>query len=201
MSELEYSVEARNVLDKFFAVDTLVYVEGDDDIVFWELLFDHFSEIDVKVEDAGGKKQLEARLAEISSGAGDFLIAMDSDYDLLQEHSDHPQVLRTFGYSMENTVVSEVTLQRLVRHIAKVPSLSFPLMSAQEWLSDLESATEPLILADIVNRTEGIGQTVISKNCDRFLTSRRSSSICPRKVESHLQELSIPAKPDVEDKY
>lgn len=34
MADLEYSIEARNILNVFYGVERVVYVEGEDDIAF-----------------------------------------------------------------------------------------------------------------------------------------------------------------------
>ncbi len=39
MDEFHYSSEAENILNRFYQAEIMVYVEGDDDICFWETYF------------------------------------------------------------------------------------------------------------------------------------------------------------------
>jgi hypothetical protein len=98
MVDFSYSTEAKNVLNKFYRVEKILYVEGDDDIPFWECVFDKLSPFSVKVKEAGGKSEAKKYAAEIVTGAADYLVAMDADYDKLFFQDDHPNVIYTYGY-------------------------------------------------------------------------------------------------------
>ncbi|EGA69570.1 hypothetical protein VISI1226_13648 [Vibrio sinaloensis DSM 21326] len=37
-----YSAEAENIINEFHSVDVMVYVEGVDDIPFWDFIFEKF---------------------------------------------------------------------------------------------------------------------------------------------------------------
>ena len=39
MDDLVYSADALNVIDDFYGVSTIVYVEGNDDEIFWKKIF------------------------------------------------------------------------------------------------------------------------------------------------------------------
>ncbi len=58
MAKLEYSVGAKNVLTRFYRVDKMLYVEGDDDVPFWEFMFEKFADFNVEVQEVGGKEEL-----------------------------------------------------------------------------------------------------------------------------------------------
>ncbi len=200
MTELVYSLEARNILNRFHSVDKIVYVEGEDDIRFWELLFEKLTEIKVRVEESGGKNNLRSRMEEIKNGTANFFVAIDSDFDVIMELDQHPQVLRTFGYSMENTIVSDAVLQRLICSVAKTSKHLVPIADCAHWLEELDSTIQPLVLADAANRIKCLGKAVIGDNCDRFLKSEKSSNLCSEKITSHLASLSIDIEKDIEDR-
>ncbi|BCV44151.1 DUF4435 domain-containing protein [Shewanella algae] len=197
MAELEYSIDARNILNQFYGVENIVYVEGEDDIAFWEYLFEKLSDIKIKAEEVGGKDKLQARIEEIKEGSASFLVAMDSDFDWLLEVESHPQIFSTFGYSMENTMISDSSLQRFISRVAKVSKHQVEKGKCQEWLSDIEVGVLSLVLADAVNRQEGLGLAVVSNNCDRFLVSKNSCNLSSQKITSHLETLGI----NVEDEF
>ena len=68
MADLTYSADAHNVLSKFYNADKMVYVEGDDDVLFWEFIFNKFSNFKVKVQGVGGKPELEKYIKRICDG-------------------------------------------------------------------------------------------------------------------------------------
>lgn len=53
MPSLDYSLEALNLLNAFHQVDKVVYVEGQDDVPFWEFLFKKFTNLNIYIEDVG----------------------------------------------------------------------------------------------------------------------------------------------------
>ena len=63
MSDIQYSTDALNVLSDFYGVDTLVYVEGDDDVIFWQAIFEKFASRSVRFESVGGDAALAKRIA------------------------------------------------------------------------------------------------------------------------------------------
>lgn len=45
MGELSYSNEANNLLNRFYGVEKILYVEGDDDIPFWEIILKSYPQL------------------------------------------------------------------------------------------------------------------------------------------------------------
>lgn len=191
MADLEYSIEARNILNVFYGVERVVYVEGEDDIAFWEFLFDKLANINVKAEEAGGKEKLKSRIDEIKNGAGSFFVATDSDFDWLKNEEPHPQIYSTFGYSIENSMISDESLQRLISRVAKVSRHQVNKEKCRAWLSSIDAEVQSLVLADAANRAQGRGLIVVSDNCDRFLVSRNSSQLSGQKIVTYLRNLDI----------
>lgn len=201
MAELEYSTDARNILNLFYGVENVVYVEGDDDIVFWEHLFEKMAGIRVKAEEAGGKDKLQARIKEIREDSAKFFVAMDTDFDWLMDIEPHPQILSTFGYSMENTIISDSSLQSLISRVAKISKHQVDRERCQAWLSNLETEVASLVLADAVNRQQDLGHTLVLNNCDRFLVSRKSCNISSQKITSHLEKIGINVSDDFREVF
>ena len=173
MDSFEYSTEARNVLNRFYSVDKILYVEGEDDVIFWEVVFNAVGGPSVKIQEAGGKPQLYDRMEEVRSGVGDYLVAVDADFDCFEQIEECRRIIRTYGYSIENTIVTGQIINRLVCSVAKVPRRSFPLEICVDWLKRIEMDLQSLIIFDIINRVDGLGNVVVVDNCDRFMKGRR----------------------------
>lgn len=186
MADLQYSLEARNVLNRFHKVEKILYVEGDDDIPFWEIIINSIGSYSYKIEESGGKPQLEERMAEIESGNADFLVAIDSDFDDFNKIRKSPKIIKTFGYSIENTMISDAVLHRAVCNISKISKKIFSIEECRAWLATVNSTIGSLVYFDIKNRLDGHGVSVIGDNCDRFMTSKKSCVICDVKVGDHI---------------
>ncbi len=110
MASLEHSVEAKNVTNKFYQVDKMIYVEGQDDIIFWDIILKEFAQFTFKIEKAGGKEELEKYIEEIKSGVASYFVARDSDYDEILGFDEVKGVIRTYGHSIENTIGTSAKL-------------------------------------------------------------------------------------------
>ncbi|MEZ0121384.1 MAG: DUF4435 domain-containing protein [Candidatus Reddybacter sp.] len=191
MGELDYSIDAKNIINKFHRVEKLVYVEGDDDIVFWEHLFEIFTEITVEVEAVGGKPELKKYAGSIFSGEGEFLVAMDSDYDDITGFDHHPNILKTYGYAIENTLVTKESVCKILKNICKLPNKEVPFDLCHEWLESLDKKIRPFVLFDLVSTLEQNGVCVLPRASDQFMTSKKSCEICPDAIKKYLDELPV----------
>ena len=73
---LEYSNEALSSKGLFYNKTITVYVEGKDDPLFWDKLFD-LAEISAHIEDVGGKEELEKLFNKIIRGIEQSEIPLD----------------------------------------------------------------------------------------------------------------------------
>ncbi|MEM6254876.1 MAG: DUF4435 domain-containing protein [Cyanobacteria bacterium P01_D01_bin.156] len=192
MSNLIYSGEARNVLNLFHRVEKMLYVEGDDDILFWEFVFQKLSRFSVRIEEVGGKEEIKKYIDEVISGQANYLIAIDSDFDkLISRQYHHTNIISTFGYSIENTIITNSVINKLLRTVCRVQDRDIPENLSQEWLYELEKKVSPLILYAIINDEEKLGHAVIPSNSDRFMKSKNSCELCEQKINSYLDNLPI----------
>lgn len=186
MANLQYSLGARNVLNRFHSVEKMIYVEGDDDIPFWEIVINSIGEFSYKIEESGGKPQLSDRILEIQGGGADFLVAIDSDFDDFLSGRLNAKIIKTFGYSIENSIVSDVVLHKAVCNISKISKKSFSVDECKEWVELIDDAISKLVLYDISNRVDSHGVAVIGENCDRFMISKKSCALCGDKINEHI---------------
>lgn len=191
MADLEYSVEASNILNKFHSVDVMLYVEGVDDIPFWEFVFEKLSDITVKVQQVGGKPNLEKYANEVFEGKLNSIVAMDSDFSVFDDGIIHPNILRTFGYSIENTMINDNSIQDVIRSIGRIPRKDIPIEICSDWLNDVASKVEYLVAYDVENHVRGHGISVVGDNCSRFIKGKSSPVICPVKVSAYIDAIGF----------
>lgn len=191
MSDFEYSVEARNVLNRFYNVDNVVYVEGEDDISFWEIIFDKLAGIRVEIKVVGGKNELIKLAKPVFEGCAEYLVAMDSDFDCFKDLERHPNVIRTMGYSIENTLVTNQSLAKLVKFLARVPNGGVPLGPISDWLEVFGERAKRLIFLDVVNEVEGYGVDLGLDNSEKFMVSKKSCDLCAMKVEEYIKNSPV----------
>lgn len=200
MAKLEYSVEAKNVIAKFYRVDKMLYVEGDDDVPFWEFIFERFKAINVEIRQVGGKEELFKYIEQISLGQLDAIVAMDRDFGPFDgTEVDHGLIVKTAGYSIENTLISAKVLMKVARKAGRLPAKDATLEECQTWLEDFYYRCSDLLISDLVDQIEGKKVGVLGDNCDRFLESKQSDKICQQKVEKYLKDLGLETNPALSD--
>lgn len=185
MADLEYSVDALNVKSAFYRAKTLVYVEGDDDVLFWHEVFSRVPDAHVEVEAAGGSDEIDKYIAKIAAGQLDAIAARDADLlSFVGGMISNPRVLYTPGYSIENSLYTADALVHLTRLWCKTTKIT--LEECEQWLSDLATAVAPLLHLDLANRMTGGGASTIGDNCTRFMTGQASATPCKTKIAAHL---------------
>ncbi|PLW83642.1 hypothetical protein CWI75_04645 [Kineobactrum sediminis] len=191
MDDFDYSVEARNVLNKFYGVDRLVYVEGGDDIPFWEIVFEKLADFSVEFESVGGKSELIKLAQAIEHDEADYLLAMDSDYDSILKSEVNPSIIRTYGYSIENTLIGTETICKSLKTLLRLPAKETPHDICQQWMFSIENDVRKLVACDIINHADGLGLSVIPDTSDRFMKSKSSCDLCEMKIEEFINELDL----------
>lgn len=191
MASLENSDAAKRVMHFFHQSEYIVYVEGDDDVVFWEYLFDKFFSHTVFVKPVGGKEQLEPYIKSVVNGSiGDF-VAMDSDFSKIEDGHIHYNVIKTPGYSIENTLISSETLREVVINLGKVSRHDIAVDDCLDWLISFFEKIHDLIFYDIDNHLNQRGAKVIGDSCKRFLKSEEDIFLCERKISQFLSRVGF----------
>lgn len=200
MAELSYSNDAENVLNKFYGVDIMVYVEGIDDVPFWEFIFHKFADYSVEINDVGGVPEVEKYITKIEAGEIKAVVACDADFSYTGRFSTHQNVLRSYGYSIENSMICHDTLKKLIRSIGRVPMKKIDDDNISHWFQALAGSTKDLVIQDIANHIMGEGKSVAGDNCSRFMKSSKSAEVCPSKVEQHLANINLKMSKRLENK-
>lgn len=195
MPNLSYSDDALNVLSDFYGVSHMLFVEGDDDVVFWEMILDIFDVRGFKVKAVDGKEEVEKYIAKIEGGLLDSWIAKDSDYSMIAGNSASDKVLVTYGHSIENSILNIKSVFKAIRSLGRVSISQVKEKDIKEWLDEFLDSFDKLIVADVVNDINGLGVRILGNNCTRFMTSEKSHNPCIRKIEG---QLSGPVRATVE---
>jgi Protein of unknown function (DUF4435) len=189
VADLIYSTEALNAKSAFYRAKAMVYVEGDEDVLFWDELFSKVPEFSVVVESVGGSGELDKYITRIEAGELDAIAARDADFLRYQGLiAKTARVIYTFGYSMENSVYTADIVHHVARSWCKSPALT----NAQcaQWLNELGTAFAPLIELDVANAIGNSGAAVLADNCTRFMTGQASAKPCPNRITIHATEVA-----------
>lgn len=161
--------------DIFYKGEYLVYVEGDDDKLFWSFFFpEKINHYKCKLKPVGGfpelKKYIEILLKEKNCK---FAIATDSDYRKLQgKLYKHPKVLETETHSIENIILLSYSICQIIRCRSK--EIEYPIDKVEKWLDYFNQETKKLMILDFVIQRDNMGQKCLKDNCLQFLKSPKS---------------------------
>lgn len=195
MVDWEYSSDALNAKPAFSRVNTIIYVEGDDDILFWNEIFSRIPNFSFEIEPRGGSPELDKYIELIEKGELNAIAARDSDYLRFTANlSSSPKVVYTLGYSIENTLYIRPALHTLTKLWSKNPA--FPIKACESWLREFSSNFETLLAYDIANCKIAAGTKVLHDNCTQFMTGKNSPNPCSKKIQSRIESIQneIPAK-------
>ena len=179
MDSLEYSKEANEAKHIFYNKELTVFVEGKEDILFWSYLFD-MSDLNVLIEDVGGKIEIDKLIEDVIVSNAEFYIACDKDHsEFFEEKKEHEKIIRTFGYSIENSMYN---LKEIEKIITKLCKQKVDLMEELKiWRDEFSESAYELLVLDIANHKYGKGVSVFGDNCQPLLLSQKSHRICSEK--------------------
>ncbi|MCK0123893.1 DUF4435 domain-containing protein [Gelidibacter sp. F2691] len=184
MNSLEYSQEAEEAKGLFYNKNLTVYVEGDDDVMFWTHLFE-LAEVDAHIEEVGGDKEIAKKIKDILDNNASFIVACDSDHSDFMEVNNHENIIRTYGYSIENSMYTPLNLQRAIRNLGKKPVAI--TNEIEKWAESFSNNLYDLLVYDIANHIFDKGIQVFGNNCHRFLKSGTSREVCNNQVNNYLK--------------
>lgn len=188
MSTVEYSGDAVNVLNKFHRCEKLIYVEGDDDVLFWEALFKFFNFTNFKIEVKDGSCELDKYTERLISENLNIIIARDADYkSLTGKLPNHKQLITTYGYSIENTLYVSEAVVEITKLWIKDNDLD--LSQFNEWIDGLTNNLKDLIYFDVTNDCYELYMDVIGDNCSRYMKTQSCANLDLNKIQSHQTKL------------
>lgn len=181
MHDLEYSLEALNAKNAFYRAKTIIYVEGDDDLMFWNAVFSLVPNFAFEIESVGGSPELDKYIEKIEAGLLDAIAARDADFLRFESHlSASARVIYTHGYAIENSLYTADVLHHMAQSWCRSPKIT--QAQCVNWLNDLAASFAPLVILDIANAISSAGVPVLPDNCTRFMKSQASAQVCQNKV-------------------
>lgn len=188
---LNYSTDALNVKSLFYNKSFIVYVEGKDDIMFWDNFFSINENFSYIVEESpGGKTGLVSYMDKIVQENAQIIVACDSDYETIVVPKDkyiNKRIIRTYGYSIENSMYCPHNINQLIRRFGKIKKNFTP--EVLEWYKSFSEKSRILLIYDLANHIFKKGTQVFGNNCVRFLTSKKSANISEKKVNDFIQKI------------
>ncbi|WP_130831117.1 DUF4435 domain-containing protein [[Erwinia] mediterraneensis] len=191
MDDFFYSAEAENIINLFYQSDLMVYVEGPDDICFWEIIFEKASGLKVEIQELGGCKEIEKYIERIIKEDLKVVVACDSDLTKFKDekHQKTKRIIRTSGYAIENTFISNDGILRAIRTLGKFKAKDMLSLNISKWEEDFYKNIEELVKIDIYNYIHESGIPVIGDSSIRFMKSKNSSLLCENKINTHKEEV------------
>lgn len=183
-NNLIYTTSALSVKAAFYNKKAMVYIEGEDDIFFWEQFFDPKK---YQVQDVGGCKNLKRYYDLINEGIKTFIIAEDSDYKGFIYCGTSPLIIRTYSHSVENMMYCPKNLNHMIqRHCrSKVSCLKF----INDYYEDLMEKCHKLLVLDVANYIYGKGVKVLGDSCFRFLDQTRLPFVNQEAVDNYYDSI------------
>lgn len=186
MADLVYSDDALNAKAAFYGAELIAYVEGDDDVPFWETIFSALTNRKIHVEECGGKEEVWKWVDRLTGGTVNAVVALDRDHraSCRTLPPPSPRVLFTFGHSIENTLFIPSTTAKVIRSISR---RTCDESTCAAWYRKFMLAIRPLVILDIANEMGGCGEATIGDNCSRFMEGLDVSNAKVQVVTTRLQ--------------
>lgn len=176
MPELVYSREAVKTLPRFHRADWIIYVEGQDDVVFWELACRLSGVGSFVLKEVGGDGGLLPYEQMLDDPEVPIMVARDRDYrDLCGEWDRDRRVVCTYGYAIENTLCDPGLVARVIEILARRPTVDPGEVAA--WLEAFMDGADEALAVDIANSCIDGGVEVLGKNCKKFLRKTKRPSL------------------------
>ncbi|MGR5110863.1 DUF4435 domain-containing protein [Vibrio jasicida] len=189
MDDFFYSDDALNVINEFHEAEKVVYVEGDDDVVFWETIFSKFTMKSYYFKSVDGCENLEPYKTKIIDGTIDDIVASDLDFIYFDEETEvpsHKNLLWTYGHSIENTILSRGVIPSIIASLARVSRRFIDPLHLNNWYDSFIDTFTGLIKYDLASEVQKTGISVLGDNCTRFMVGPQSPNPCSIKIQSFI---------------
>jgi hypothetical protein len=154
----------------FYEKYIIVYVEGSDDKRFWECFFPaQYEGFKIHFKSSGSKQAALKYASELKS-TSQTLIAVDKDHDdLLEMQYNHPRIVYTERYSIENYYFDPKILNALIAR--QCNKENHDISGAEEWALELSKSFRRLIIYALAASKMGVKRKVFTDKCDAFLVA------------------------------
>ena len=204
-NEFSYSNQAASTVHEFHEVKFMLYVEGEDDISFWNLQFGRYiPENEYEIQKVDGKENLEPYISGILDGSiSNTVVACDADYtDFMDVRPTDICIVRTYGHSIENSMFCPVSIAKYIRKYTN--TTEDYQTEVNSWISTFCMSAKCMLPYEIKN-------SIDPKHCERlpkilkdkyqFLkVSGRGCDLDEAKISTHISSFSALYKQeDIDD--
>lgn len=181
MNNFNFSKNAMKVIHLFHKNKFILYVEGEDDELFWGELLKKANIESYIIKQQGGKSQLEKYIEMIKADDVKMAVAIDRDYsDFTGDIVNNEKIFYTYGHSIENSLYCPKTIERVIKSFAKKQVVSD--CEIEKWLNDSVETLKDLLIMDIANEKYNKGLAILGDNSCRFLTKNSSINLSAAKI-------------------
>jgi len=188
-NSLLYSTNALNVKSLFFNKRVSVYVEGKEDILFWDKIFCSIYSHNTHIEDTNGIEGLKDYMDKIIDEDAQIIVACDNDHTpFLKEHKYiSPRIVKTYGYSIENTMYCINNINVATKRYSKTrKDFKNDIVNWYQMFCDQCSV---LLYYDIANQRFTKKTKVLGDKCSRFLPTNDSPLPSREKITKYIDSI------------
>lgn len=195
-NQLIHSNSAINVTHQFYNKKFMLYVEGDDDIVFWDEHFRKYMPSELyEIEQVHGKEKLNRYITGIKDNTlNNVVVACDSDFTFFLDMNplDNPFIVKTYGHSIENTMFCPCSIAAYIRRLSKTTANYLP--EVMEWLNKFCTSALQLLPYEIENEINPTHCEVLPKVFNKgfcyYQNSREKINLDETKVYNYIQTIA-----------
>lgn len=157
--------------DLFYSPKILVYVEGHEDIPFYEEVLQNY---DYHLKARGGREECKKLVTALGEKDLPYVVVLDGDYEILRRtRSQHRRVVWLHRYSFENYLFEEQPIEQFCRDYgASADSLERVSTNFGTILENITIKFKELIILDIAHQHAETGYDALPDRSDRFFTSQ-----------------------------
>lgn len=189
MASLTYSRQGNNRLKNFHRCNYIIWVEGQDDSIFWGKIFNKFQVKEYTIKEAGGKPALEKYIDSIINEDADIIVACDKDYDeMLGKAKENKKILYTYGHSIENTMYCPKIIVNQIQNYSRC--MDECETEIVKWYEDIEEACKLLLIYELANEKYGKSQCVMGDTSVRFMENNsRDIYLSSEKINKRIDNI------------
>lgn len=187
--DLVYSKDALEAKATFYDKDYTIYVEGKDDLLFWNKICRLADLKNYHIEDVGGDPINDYRKI-LENEVADFIVACDLNFDDFINKKKTPRIVTTYGHSIENSMY---ILIDKIDHIIGTYSKSLKSFKKEieAAFKDLTEKIYYIILYDIANEVFDKSIAVLTNSCNRYLATTHSYELCEKKIKETIRKIEV----------
>lgn len=171
MDKLVRGANALGVMHKFYNKDFTVWVEGDEDIIFWDTIFKSNNYNNVNIKKANGKELLQVYIDRVTDEDAKIIVACDSDYMLVEDKvKNHDRIVFTYGYSIENSMYCPKIISNMIMKLSrKKIDISEDI---EKWYDEVLEEFNDLLIYDCANEKYTKSVEIMGGSSNRYIKKK-----------------------------